>query len=71
MCWGRLTFFEIIILLFDAQANVVNIAFGDYSGGLLGQEADEKVVREGIEAIHAKVYKLIRIILIRVIRVIA
>ena len=67
MCWGRLTFFEIIILLFDAQANVVNIAFGDYSGGLLGQEADEKVVREGIEAIHAKVSKLIRIILIRVI----
>ena len=59
MCWGRLTFFEIIILLFDAQANVVNIAFGDYSGGLLGQEADEKVVREGIEAIHAKVSKLI------------
>ena len=69
MCWGRPTFFEIIILLFDAQANVVNIAFGDYSGGLLGQEADEKVVREGIEAIHAKVSKLI--ILTLLIRMIA
>jgi len=35
-------------------ANVVNIAFGDYSGGILGQESDESVVREGIAAIHAK-----------------
>lgn len=37
-----------------AGANVVNIAFGDYSGGILGQEADDRVVREGIDAIHAK-----------------
>merc|ERR1719384_1261785 len=35
-------------------ANVVNIAFGDYSGGILGQESDESVVRDGIAAIHAK-----------------
>jgi len=35
-------------------ANVVNIAFGDYSGGILGQESDEKVVKDGIAAIHAK-----------------
>ena len=33
----------------------MNIAFGDYSGGILGQESDESVVREGIAAIHAKV----------------
>jgi len=37
-----------------AGANVVNIAFGDYSGGIIGQESDDNVVREGIEAIHAK-----------------
>jgi len=37
-----------------AGANVVNIAFGDYSGGIVGQESDDNVVREGIEAIHAK-----------------
>ena len=39
----------------STQANVVNIAFGDYSGGILGQESDESVVKEGIAAVHAKV----------------
>ena len=43
----------------SSQANVVNIAFGDYSGGILGQEADDRVVREGIDAIHAKVPMMI------------
>ena len=33
----------------------MNIAFGDYSGGIVGQESDDTVVREGIEVIHAKV----------------
>ena len=42
----------------STQANVVNIAFGDYSGGILGQESDVNVVKEGIEAIHAKVTNL-------------
>ena len=37
----------------------MNIAFGDYSGGIIGQESDDNVVREGIEAIHAKVLTLI------------
>ena len=41
---------------FSTQANVVNIAFGDYSGGIVGQEAEEKVVRDGIAAIHSKVW---------------
>ena len=41
---------------FSIQANVVNIAFGDYSGGIVGQEAEEKVVRDGIAAIHSKVW---------------
>ena len=39
----------------STQANVVNIAFGDYSGGILGQESELNVVKEGIAAIHAKV----------------
>ena len=39
----------------STQANVVNIAFGDYSGGILGQESEVNVVKEGIAAIHAKV----------------
>ena len=43
----------------SSQANVVNIAFGDYSGGILGQEADDRVVREGIDTIHAKVPMMI------------
>jgi len=34
--------------------NLVNIAFGDYSGGVAGHEATEQIVREGIEAIHEK-----------------
>lgn len=34
--------------------NLVNIAFGDYSGGIAGQEAREEVIREGIEAVHQK-----------------
>ena len=41
---------------FSTQANVVNIAFGDYSGGIVGQESEEEVVRDGIAAIHSKVW---------------
>ena len=37
----------------------MNIAFGDYSGGIVGQESNDDVVREGIEVIHAKVLTLI------------
>lgn len=33
--------------------NVVELSFGDYSGGLGGLEAPEDVIIEGIEAIHA------------------
>ena len=35
--------------------NLVNIAFGDYSGGVAGHEATEQIIRKGIEAIHDKV----------------
>merc|ERR1711934_396149 len=35
-------------------ANLINIAFGDYSGGVGGHEATDEIIREGIEAIHAK-----------------
>jgi len=34
--------------------NLVNIAFGDYSGGVAGHEATEEMIRKGIEAIHQK-----------------
>jgi len=33
--------------------NVVNIAFGDYSGGIAGHGSTEEIIREGITAIHA------------------
>jgi len=33
--------------------NMVEMSFGDYSGGLGGLEAPEDVIREGIEAVHA------------------
>merc|ERR1712236_98360 len=32
--------------------NLVNIAFGDYSGGIGGHEATDDIIREGIKAIH-------------------
>ncbi|TRY69348.1 hypothetical protein TCAL_06924 [Tigriopus californicus] len=35
-------------------ANYIDIAFGDYSGGFGGVEVNDSVIREGIEAIHAK-----------------
>ena len=35
--------------------NVVNIAFGDYSGGIGGHDSTEEIIREGITAIHAGV----------------
>jgi len=34
--------------------NLVNIAFGDYSGGVAGHEATEDIIRKGIQAIHQK-----------------
>ena len=34
----------------------MNIAFGDYSGGVAGHEATDQIIREGIEAIHEKVH---------------
>ena len=35
--------------------NVVNIAFGDYSGGISGHGSTDVIIREGISAIHEKV----------------
>ena len=34
---------------------MVNIAFGDYSGGIAGHDSTEEIIREGITAIHAGV----------------
>jgi len=34
--------------------NLVNIAFGDYSGGIGGHDATDDIIREGIKAIHEK-----------------
>ena len=33
----------------------MNIAFGDYSGGIDGNEATEEIIRSGVDAIHQKV----------------
>jgi len=35
-------------------SNLINIAFGDYSGGVGGHETTDEIIREGIKAIHAK-----------------
>jgi len=34
--------------------NLINISFGDYSGGTGGHESTDAIIKEGIEAIHAK-----------------
>jgi len=34
--------------------NIVNIAFGDYSGGVTGHEATDEIIKNGIKAIHQK-----------------
>merc|ERR1711942_170905 len=34
--------------------NLINISFGDYSGGIGGHESTEAIIREGIQAIHDK-----------------
>jgi len=34
--------------------NLINISFGDYSGGTGGHESTDEIIKEGIEAIHAK-----------------
>ena len=34
---------------------MVNIAFGDYSGGITGHGSTDDIIREGVTAIHAAV----------------
>ena len=36
----------------SSGANIVNIAFADYTGGFNGIECNVSMVKEGIEAVH-------------------